>query len=138
MLDERVGEEREREREREGGKKPCRQRIWAQASCYRPSGVFNQHTHTHTHTHTHAACCCPLTGLLTPPTSGTRTLIDLNRIKKKESEHSLLTSFLFSWKLSRCCDSCDPQMPHLQGFDPSAAKVLNMTFLWTSNSIYSL
>ncbi len=129
MLDEGVGEER-----RERGKKPCRQRIWAQASCYRPSGVFNQHTHTHTR----AACCCPLTGLLTPPTSGTRTLIDLNRTKKKESEHSLLSSFLFAWKLSRCCDSCDPQMPHLQGFDPSAAKMLNMTFLWTSNVQFNL
>lgn len=35
------------------------------------------------HIHTHTACCCPLTGLLTPPTSSTRSLIDPYRITQK-------------------------------------------------------
>lgn len=34
-------------------------------------------------THIHTACCCPLTGLLTLPTSSTRSLIDPYRITRK-------------------------------------------------------
>lgn len=64
-------------------------------------------------THTLAACCCPFTGLLTPSTSSTCTLIDLYK-KGQWAQVTVIYSFfsLSMWHencpVSRCCDSCDP------------------------------
>lgn len=128
--------ERRGERERERAKKPRRQRIWAQASCYRPSGVFNQHTHIH------AACCCPLTELLTPPTSGTRTLIDLYWIAQKRRKASTGYCHLFFF-LGNCpdvvtvvtlkCLTCKVLI-----HQPLRCWILLFYGLPRSNSIYSL
>lgn len=74
MLDEGVEEERRERGDRNHA---------GSGSGLRPAALVPRESSISTHTHTHAACCCPLTRLLTPPTSGTRTLIDLYWIAHK-------------------------------------------------------
>lgn len=118
----------------------------------RPAALVPRESSISTHTHTHAppAAAHLLDCWHRQPPAHAHLLI-FTESHTKEGQRAQVT-VIFSFFLCpcdreivqpavhRCCDSCDPQTPHPQGFDPSAAKMLNVTFygLPRSNSIYSL